>query len=59
MHLYDYRMHLPELKDKFHIHGTEFKTSDKKETAAETRSLRKAREAKEKTIGLISYKMLV
>ena len=61
LQLYDYRVLNPELKDKFHTHGFEFKLNEQKQaaSAAETRALRKARENKQKTIGNIAYKMLV
>ena len=50
-------MNMPELKDKFHIYGNEFKQNEKQK-AVETRNLRKAREAKQITIANIEKKMI-
>ena len=50
-------MNMPELRDKFHIYGNEFKQNEKQK-AVETRNLRKAREAKQITIANIEKKMI-
>ena len=50
-------MNMPELRDKFHIYGNEFKQNEK-QVAAETRNLRKARESKQITITNIAKKMI-
>ena len=42
LHLYDFKIHLPELRDNFLIHGKEF-SETKVEKTTETRALRKAR----------------
>ena len=57
--MYDYKILLPELRDQYHIHGSEYKPKEAQgeHSTTVTRYMRKSREEKQKTISQISRNM--